>query len=119
MLRKIRLMGAHSKFSALSSLSLMAVLLLHLVHWLSPVLIGGAVQAHVYSHHHHAGGGSSSGMDLLILALLVFNVISMYFAVRQLAAAWKMRRNSTLHTRLCSGVSLVVLGMGIYTIILI
>lgn len=116
MLQKIRYMGPQSKYSALSFLSLLAVLFLHLVHWLSAPLVMGAA-AEMHSHHQNTAGNSSFGMGLLMLALFVINLISMYFAIRQLTLAWEKRKCSTPHMYLCSAVSIGVLGMGIYTTI--
>ncbi|MGM0881049.1 MAG: hypothetical protein ACQEXQ_08370 [Bacillota bacterium] len=114
MLQKIRYMGAQSKYSALSLLSLLAVLFLHLIHWLSaPLLIGAAAEMHM--HHQNTAGNSSVVMGLLMIALFVINLISMYFAIRQLLLAWEKRDCSTPHTYLCSAISVGVLGMGIYT----
>ncbi|AJY73479.1 hypothetical protein [Paenibacillus beijingensis] len=116
MIQKMSSMGKQSKYSALSVVSLLAVLLLHLIHWLStPFLMGAASKMH--SHHHDLSGSGSSVMTLLMLALVIANLISMYLAVRQLAMAWKKREGSRHHSYLCTGVSLVVLGMGIYTTI--
>ncbi|WP_373228825.1 hypothetical protein [Cohnella sp.] len=114
MLHRIRYMGRETKYSALSVLSLLAVIALHLVHWLSaPMLMGAAAEMH--AHHHEMGGSGSNPMQWLMLALFIINLISMYFAVRQLALAWKKRRDRTHHTYMCSAVSIGVLSLGIYT----
>ncbi|AKG34804.1 hypothetical protein VK70_09665 [Paenibacillus durus ATCC 35681] len=117
MLQKIRSMGKESKFSALSVLFLVSVLPLHLVHGLTvTMLMGASADLQMHDHHHMAGSGSSL-MQLLMIALFIINLISMYFAVRQLALAWKKRGSGTFHTYLCSAVSIGVLAMGVYTVL--
>ncbi|MFC4103440.1 hypothetical protein [Paenibacillus xanthanilyticus] len=120
MLRKLRGMGKEIHYTGLSFASLLGVVLLHLVHWLAaPLLFGAAAGMHM---NHHAGmGGASSGGDIamgvLMLALFVINLVSMYYAIRQLALAWRQRGTgaNSRHTYWCSAVSMAALVLGVYT----
>lgn len=112
---KFRHMGQEAKYSLLSMLSLAGVLALHLLHWLAaPLMIGAAAEMH--AHHHGAEGGGSLLASFIMMLLMIVNAISMYFAVLQLVAAFK-KQGSARHKILCSGLSVIVLGMGIYTIL--
>lgn len=115
-LLKFRHMGQEAKYSLLSMLSLAGVLVLHLLHWLAaPLMMSAAAEMH--AHHHGVSGGDSLLASSIMMLLSIINAISMYFAVRQLVAAVKKQGRSTRHTILCSGLSIVVLGMGIFTIL--
>jgi ABC-type multidrug transport system permease subunit len=107
--------GKHARWSALSLVSIVPVILLHLVHWLvSPLLVGAAADMHA---HHQSSAGSGSGlMDFLLIAVLAANAVSAYFAIRQLVYAWRERKQSTFHSYVCSAVSISVLTIGIYTV---
>lgn len=112
---KLRHRSQEAKYSLLSMLSLAGVLILHFIHWLAaPFMIGVAAEMHA---HHHGSGGEGGGGDSLLLSslmmlLYIVNVVSVYFAVRQLIAAFRLR---TKHAIVCSGISVVVLGIVIYT----
>ncbi|UUZ78818.1 hypothetical protein LJK88_26435 [Paenibacillus sp. P26] len=113
MLHKIRFMGKETKYSALSVLSLAAVFLLHLVHWLAaPSLMGAAAVGMHMEHQHDMGGSGSTLMQLLMLVVFIVNLVSMYFAGRRLSLAWKNRSGATHRTYLCSFVSVGVLCVG-------
>lgn len=116
-LRKIRHMGKETRYSAISVLSLMAALLLHLLHWLSASMLIGMTAGLHSGHHDHMTGNGSVLMNLLMLALFIINLISMYYAGRQLTLAWKNRESRTHHTYFCSVVSIFVLCMGLYTVV--
>ncbi|PWV95577.1 hypothetical protein DFQ01_12648 [Paenibacillus cellulosilyticus] len=114
----MRLMG--SRNALLSVYSTAGAAALHLVHYLSaPILMGSATEMHA----HHMSGQASSGegsslmMNILMLLLFVVNLVSMYFAARQLNEAYRQRSQFTKHTMLCSSISLLILAVGIYTII--
>ncbi|BBI32786.1 hypothetical protein [Cohnella abietis] len=111
MVQRIRRMGSSMKFSTLSLISVGAVLLLHLAHLVSASFLAGT-SVTMHSHHGEAGGNSPV-MEMIKLAVYVGNAISIYFAVRQLAFAWKNRGSSTFHTYLCSAISILVLVIGI------
>lgn len=121
MLRKLRGMGKEIHYTGLSFVSLLAVVLLHLVHWLAaPLLLGAAAGIHM--NHHADMGGASSGsgnivMGVLMLALFLINLVSMFYAVRQLSLAWRQRGSgaNSRHTYWCSAVSVMALVLGIYT----
>lgn len=116
MLHKIRFMGKETKYSALSVLSLAAVFLLHLVHWLAaPLLMGAAAVGMHMEHQHDMGGSGSTLMQLLMMVVFIVNLVSMYFAGRQLSLAWKNRSGATHRTYLCSFVSVGVLCVGVFT----
>lgn len=116
MLTKLRHMGVESKYSALSFLALIAVVCLHAVHWLAaPLLLGAAEEIQMNHHHMNMTREGSVWMETLMVALFFINLVSMYYAVRQLLLAWDKRSNRTRHTYLCSTVSAIVLLVGIYT----
>ncbi|GMK42156.1 hypothetical protein PCCS19_52150 [Paenibacillus sp. CCS19] len=110
-----------SRNATLSVYSAAGAAALHLVHYLSaPILLGSAAEMHAGHHgmgHEAAGDGSSLMMNILMLLLFVINLVGMYFAGRQLSEAYRQRSRFTQHTMLCSGISLLVLAVGIYTII--
>jgi hypothetical protein len=111
-------MGKETKYSALSVLFLAAVILFHLIHWLSvPMLIGAAAETQMHTHMHHQGaaGGSPLLLQLLLPAIIVLNVISAVYAARQLTMAWKKRSSVSTHSYVCSAVSLGAIGMAIYS----
>ncbi|MBD3921420.1 hypothetical protein H8B09_21805 [Paenibacillus sp. PR3] len=116
---RLRLMG--SRNATLSVYSAAGAAALHLVHYLSaPILMGSAAEMHAGHHgmgHEAASDGSSLMMNILMLLLFVVNIVSMYFAGRQLTEAYRQRSQLSRHTMLCSGISLLVLAVGIYTII--
>ncbi|GGD53789.1 hypothetical protein [Paenibacillus nasutitermitis] len=115
MLQKIRHMGMESKYSVLSFMSVIGVVVLHGIHWaLAPLLMGAASE--MRRHHQDMEGTGSIIMGLFMLVLFLVNIASMYFACRQLGMAWMNRTNVTRHTYLCCGLSVVVLGIGIYTL---
>jgi len=115
MLQKIRYLGVETKYSVLSFMSIAGVIVLHLVHWaMAPLLFGAATE--MRRHHQAMEGTGSVIMGLLMLLLFLVNMASMYFACGQLGAAWRKRANATKHTYLCSGLSVVVLSIGIYTL---
>ncbi|MFF2483036.1 hypothetical protein [Paenibacillus sp. NPDC058071] len=116
-------LSVQSKYTLLSALSLLGVTVLHLLHWLSlPLLMEAAtgVQADMQGHGHHHGAGGTQQLSPYVLALYAVNLVSMYFAVRQLYAAIVKRgakrgSGGLWHTAVCSIVSLLALAMGIYT----
>lgn len=111
------------KYSLLAIVSLIATLILHVLHWLlTPLLIGAAVDAAAaadHSHHHIAARNeqSPSLLKLVSFVLIALNAAAVYFAVRQLLLAWKERDRATRHTRLCSAASIAALGAALYTIL--
>lgn len=112
---KMRHIGQEARYSILSLLSLTGVLVLHLFHWVSAPLIMGAT-AEMHAGHHGMGSSGSIFMSLMMLLLFTINIVSMFFAVRQLLVAIRKDGKHTKHTLLCSSISCVVLCMGIYTI---
>ncbi|ALS21199.1 hypothetical protein [Paenibacillus naphthalenovorans] len=112
-MQKRRQMGAEMKYTTVSGLSVLLVLLLHLIHWFSAPLLMGAMEMHG-QHHHGMMHDASASMELLTWVLLIINGTGMFFAVRQLAMAWKKRKGG-LHTYLCCTVSVAMLGIGIYS----
>lgn len=115
----LRLLG--SRNATLSIYSAAGVAALHLVHYLSaPILMGSAAEMHAGHHamgHDATGGDSPLMMNILMLLLFVVNLVSMYYAGRQLTEAYRQRGQLTRHTMLCSSISLLVFAVGIYTII--
>jgi hypothetical protein len=107
-------MGLELKYTAISGLSMLLVLTLHAVHWLSVPMLAGAME--MQGHHHGMAIDASSHMELFTALLLLVNAAGMYFAVRQLAMVWK-RRNGGFHTYICSAVSVGVLAVGIYSML--
>ncbi|MBB3109515.1 uncharacterized membrane protein YcgQ (UPF0703/DUF1980 family) [Paenibacillus phyllosphaerae] len=115
MLEKLR-GNQETRYSALSFVSLLSVLLLHIIHWVSAPLLMGAA-ASMQMSHHEMGGSGGIIMGLLMLILFIINLVSMYFAFRQLSIAWRKHRQGEHHSYWCSCISLVVLGMGLYTMV--
>lgn len=112
MMQKLRRMGAEMKYTMVSGLSVLLVLLLHLVHWFSAPLLMGAME--MQGHFHGMMHDVSESMELLTWVILIINGAGMYFAVRQLAMAWKKRKGG-LHTYLRCTASVAMLGIGIYS----
>ncbi|GLX71240.1 hypothetical protein [Paenibacillus glycanilyticus] len=111
---KLRHMSLESKYSVLSLASVSGVLLLHIVHWSAmPLLMGAASQMH--AHHHEMGDNPSFLISTLMMVLFIVNLISMYFAGRQLIAAVMRKGSHTGHSVLCTGLSIGVLCIGFYT----
>lgn len=111
---KLRHLSMEWKYSVLSMASLSGVLVLHLIHWLSMPLVMGAA-AELQTHHHEMGGDSSLLLSTIMMVLFIVNLVSMYFAVRQLIAAILKPGKLSKHTMLCSSISFLVLCVGIYT----
>ncbi|MED4600867.1 hypothetical protein P9314_09140 [Paenibacillus validus] len=113
MMQKLRHMGTEMKYAMVSTLSVLLVLALHLVHWLSAPLLMGAMEMH--EHHHGLNHDASGYMEMFTVVLLIANGAGMYFALRQLALALKQRKRGWHHDA-CTVISLGVLVMGVYTI---
>ncbi|QAY66838.1 hypothetical protein [Paenibacillus protaetiae] len=114
---KVRHMGMETKYSVLSLLSLSGVVALHLLHWLAaPALMESMTGMEMHAHHQHGGAepGSSLLQSTLMMLLFIVNVISVYFAVRQLVAAYRQKGGYSLHKLACSGSSVLVLAMTVY-----
>ncbi|WP_152395178.1 hypothetical protein [Paenibacillus guangzhouensis] len=110
MLSRMLRMRVQSKYSAASVLSLLAVIVLHTVHWLSAPMLMSTMAS---MHHHDMAAGSSTFMNVFTVLVIVLNVVGVLFAIRQLIYAVKHRMEG-LHTILCSISSVLVIGLSVY-----
>ncbi|WP_018757497.1 hypothetical protein [Paenibacillus terrigena] len=110
MISRMMRMRAQSKYSAASVLSLLGVIVLHTVHWLSAPMLMSTMAT---MHHHDMAAGSSTFMNVFMILVIVLNVVGILFAVRQLIYAVKHRMEG-LHTVLCSISSVLVIGLSVY-----
>lgn len=110
-----KIQSAEGRYSLFSWTAMAGVAVLHLVHGLAASLLAGTVSA-MPVHGHDMGGESTLLESSIRMLLFIANAASMYFAVRQLAAAVRNKRRYR-HTAICSGLSVIVLLIGIYTFV--
>ena len=104
--------STETKYSTMSLLSVLAVLLMHSAHWFSLPLMLGALEMQDHHHSRDMASTASGTVNISSLFFFLLNGAGIFYALLLLRTAWTTRHTS----RLCyfySAVSVVSLTLGV------